>query len=124
MSLQHENKHLQRTSTVFRVSTRAIHGTAATLGEKFRKVDWVGGLSLICSATLFLIAVSWGGVQYDWYSVATLVPLALGTIGLVWTVMYETYLVKTSFLRSGLVWSTSSAAICVCGAVQGLVVGC
>lgn len=94
----------------------------ATIGEKLARVDWMGGSIFISSATLFLIAVSWGGVQYTWSSPATLAPLCLGILGLSGTYVWEAYFAKEPFLRRSLFWQLSSVATYFCGAVQGLVV--
>ncbi|KAK3933999.1 major facilitator superfamily transporter [Diplogelasinospora grovesii] len=93
----------------------------ATMGEKLMRVDWLGSFSFISSATLFLIAVSWGGIQHQWRSASTLVPMCLGTAGLVWTLTYEAFLAREPFMRLSLFWNSSSVATYICGAIQGLV---
>ncbi len=94
----------------------------ASVGEKLGRVDWLGSCSFVSSATLFLIAVSWGGIQFRWHSAATLVPLCLGTAGLLWTMAYECLLTEEPFLRLSLFRDASSTATYLCGAIQGLVV--
>ncbi|KAH7303144.1 hypothetical protein B0I35DRAFT_485423 [Stachybotrys elegans] len=59
------------------------------MGEKLKKVDWLGTLFFTTSITLTLIAISWGGVQYAWASSGTLAPLCVGTLGLIWTLIYD-----------------------------------
>ncbi|KAJ4307298.1 hypothetical protein N0V88_000681 [Collariella sp. IMI 366227] len=94
----------------------------ASVKEKLGKIDWLGSFSFISSATLFLIAISWGGIEFRWLSAATLVPLCLGAAGLLWTAAYECVFAKEPFLHLGLFWNASSAATYLCGAIQGLVV--
>ncbi|ORY59659.1 major facilitator superfamily transporter [Pseudomassariella vexata] len=94
----------------------------ATLGEKLARVDWLGGLLFISSATSFLIAISWGGSQFDWNSAATLVPLCLGVAGLAAAFVYEACVAKQPFLRRSLFWRLSSTATYFCGSMQGLVI--
>lgn len=40
----------------------------ATMQEKFRRIDWLGGFLFTGSTTTFLIAISWGGLQVRKYS--------------------------------------------------------
>ncbi|KAH8664348.1 major facilitator superfamily transporter [Xylariales sp. PMI_506] len=93
-----------------------------TMVEKLGRVDWVGGGLFMASATLFLVAISWGGVQYDWNSAATLVPLCLGITGLGCVYVWEAKFAKEPFLRPSLFTKLSSMATYFCGAVQGLVI--
>ncbi|KAH8655542.1 major facilitator superfamily transporter [Xylariales sp. PMI_506] len=95
---------------------------SATIGDKMRRVDWLGSLFFILSTTLFLVAISWGGVRYSWYSTATLVPLLVGTVGLLWTVIYETFLAGCPFLHLELFCNTSAVATYICGILQGLLI--
>ncbi len=94
----------------------------ATMGEKLRRVDWLGSLFFTASATLFLIAISWGGAQYRWDSATTLLPLCIGASGLVLTLIYESFLASVPFLRLSLFRNVASVAAYICGAFQGLVV--
>ena len=41
-----------------------LHFKVTTLGEQLRRVDWVGMVLFIGSATGVLIPVTWGGVNY------------------------------------------------------------
>jgi len=95
---------------------------SATAQEKLKRVDWLGNLFFIISTAILLLAVSWGGTQYDWQSAATLIPLCLGVAGYVWTFFYEACIAKEPFLSRDLFRCTSSAAAYACGAIQGLVV--
>jgi Fungal trichothecene efflux pump (TRI12) len=60
--------------------------------EKLRRVDWIGMVLFIASATGFLIPISWGGVMYPWSSWRTLVPLIVCGVGLIAFVVYEEWL--------------------------------
>lgn len=94
----------------------------AAARDDLASIDWAGGIFFISSSTLFLVAVSGGGLQSAWDSAGTLVPLCVGTVGLLWTFVYEARLSQRPFLDLGLFWGFSPIAIYVCGAVQGLVV--
>ncbi len=93
-----------------------------TLQEKLARIDWIGGLIFISSATLFLVAISWGGTQFAWGSVQTIVPLVLGTVGLIGTWAWERYGTPEPFLRHSLFKNASSCATYICGSIQGLVI--
>ncbi|KAI1977211.1 hypothetical protein LOZ53_001694 [Ophidiomyces ophidiicola] len=63
----------------------------SSLMSKLRRIDYVGSVLFIGSATSFLIPVTWGGVMYSWDSWRTLVPLIVGVVGLIAFSFYETY---------------------------------
>ncbi|KAI1185530.1 major facilitator superfamily transporter [Nemania serpens] len=93
----------------------------ATFGEKLRRIDWLGSFLFTGSATSFLIAVSWGGSEYEWSSAETLVPLIVGFAGLLATLVYEKLWAKQPFLRHSLYYNSSSVVAYVCGSIQGMV---
>ncbi|KAK4502278.1 hypothetical protein PRZ48_005703 [Zasmidium cellare] len=62
---------------------------ATSLAQKLARIDWLGGGIFIGSMTAFLIGVSWGGVNYAWSSWHTLVPLIIGSIGMIVFVVWE-----------------------------------
>lgn len=90
--------------------------------EKVRRVDWAGGLFFIAYSTSFLVAISWGGLQFSWRSPGTLVPLCIGAFGIVATLYYEAAVAKRPFLRRSLFSSASSVVTYICGAIQGFLV--
>ncbi|KAI1822460.1 major facilitator superfamily transporter [Xylaria intraflava] len=93
----------------------------ATVNEKLGRIDWIGSFLFTASATSFLIAVSWGGSQHEWNDVQTLVPLILGFVGLLVTLVYERFWAKQPFLRQSLYHNSSSIVTYVGGLIQGLV---
>ncbi|KAI0772152.1 Mfs1.2 [Irpex lacteus] len=60
-----------------------------SLKEKLGRMDWVGNIIFIGSATSTAIALTWGGITHPWTSAATLVPLIIGLCGLVFFLAYE-----------------------------------
>lgn len=56
--------------------------------DKLKRVDWIGSLIFIGSATGFMMGISWGGVQYAWSSWHTVVRKCqfLGKYFLFWGV--------------------------------------
>ncbi|GAP85143.1 putative major facilitator superfamily transporter [Rosellinia necatrix] len=93
----------------------------ATFYEKLARIDWFGSFVFTGSATSFLVAVSWGGSQFEWNSVQTLVPLIVGFVGLVFTLVYEKLWARQAFLRHSLYHNTSSIVAYLCGSIQGMV---
>ncbi|KIX92881.1 uncharacterized protein Z520_11357 [Fonsecaea multimorphosa CBS 102226] len=94
----------------------------ATLKEMLGRVDWIGGVLFISSATSFLIAISWGGTTYAWDHWRTLVPLLVGLAGLVATMIWERFGAKeTAFLRHSLFHVWSAHAIYFGAFAQGLI---
>ncbi|MCJ1366609.1 hypothetical protein MMC16_005738 [Acarospora aff. strigata] len=69
------------------------------LSEQLMRVDWVGSVIFVGSATSFLIPISWGGVMYDWDSWRTLVPLLIGAAGLVAFGFYERFIAVEPLIR-------------------------
>ncbi|KAF1991603.1 MFS multidrug transporter-like protein [Aulographum hederae CBS 113979] len=54
------------------------NSTGMTRREVLAQIDYVGGLLSIAGMLLFMMALQWGGYQYDWDSAHVLAPLILG----------------------------------------------
>ena len=72
--------------------------------------------------TSFLIAITWGGIQFPWDSWHTLVPLLLGIVGVGATVAWENWGAKSPFLRLAIFRNPSAIAAYICAGIQGIVV--
>jgi hypothetical protein len=87
--------------------------------EKLRDVDWVGASIFVISCTAFLVAISWGGIQYKWTSAATLVPLIGGAIGLGLFVVWEIFCPVPPLVPLGIFTTRGGAVgyaqIAICG---------
>lgn len=92
-----------------------------TMGQKLKRVDWIGSFIFMASATAFLIAISWGGSQFAWSSTQTIAPLVVGAAGLVGAAMWQRFVAKEPFMRHELFNSVSAVATYICSAAQGLV---
>ncbi len=93
-----------------------------TLGEKARSIDWVGGFLFISSSCSFLIGITWGGTQYAWSSLQTILPIVLGVAGLVGCILWEAYGAALPFFRLSLFKSRSANAAYFGTFLQGLIV--
>ncbi|KAJ7625659.1 MFS general substrate transporter [Roridomyces roridus] len=60
-----------------------------SLWKKLALVDWVGNGLLMTSATLFMLALTWGGVRFPWSSAFVITPLVVGTVGFALALYYE-----------------------------------
>ena len=101
-----------------------LETTKSSWVEKVRRVDYIGAFLFISSMTSFLIGLSWAGVQYAWLSVHTLLPLCLGSVGVILSVVYEFKWAPEPFLRRSLFHNWSAIAAYFCAFVQGLLVSC
>lgn len=60
-----------------------------SVGEKFRRIDFIGNFILIASTVSVLIALTWAGAVHPWSSYHVIVPLVLGLLGLVGFCVFE-----------------------------------
>jgi len=60
-----------------------------TVAVRLKLVDWIGSLLFVGSLTSILIAMSWGGIMFEWDSWRTVLPLVVGLVGLGFWIVYE-----------------------------------
>ncbi|RDW87103.1 uncharacterized protein DSM5745_03745 [Aspergillus mulundensis] len=91
-----------------------------TLAQKLKRVDYIGTTLFVSSLSSFLIPLTWGGVMYPWSSWRTLVPLVLGTGGLL---LFTAYSIKaTNPMIPHSVFTNRSAVIAfITSSLQGLI---
>jgi hypothetical protein len=92
----------------------------SSLKSKLLQTDPFGGFLFISSTTSFLVAMSWGGTQEPWKSFRTIVPLILGALGMVATVIWEYRYASTPFLTRSLFHARSSYVIYFGAFAQGM----
>ncbi|TAQ90889.1 hypothetical protein B7494_g785 [Chlorociboria aeruginascens] len=90
-----------------------------SLKTKLAQVDWIGGAFFIASLTSFLVAITWGGVQFNWNGFQTLVPLIIGAFGICLALAWEKWGTKNPFIRLSLFNSRSAMLAYFCAALQG-----
>lgn len=93
-----------------------------SIKERLMRMDWLGMFLFIASTTSFLIGITWGGVEYEWSSWQTLVPLLLGLFGIYLTCMWEIFVAPHPFLRFSLFNNRSANAAYLGSLLQGLLV--
>ncbi|KAI2473092.1 MFS general substrate transporter [Annulohypoxylon bovei var. microspora] len=59
------------------------------LGQKLRRIDWVGNGLLMAGTIVMLYALTYAGVKYPWSSWQTLVPLLIGVFVIVLFAVWE-----------------------------------
>lgn len=77
---------------------------------KLRRVDWIGLILFLGSATGFLIPITWGGVMYPWDSWRTLLPLLISAAGLVVFFVHQEFWAAEPLIRTD-VFKTRTAAV-------------
>lgn len=93
-----------------------------SLRRDLGRVDWAGGAFFIAGMTSLLLGITWGGVQYSWSSYKTWLPILLGALAVIGTLLYETYLPKEPFIRISVFHNASSSITFFLTMVQGLIV--
>ncbi len=83
----------------------------------------MGGFFLIGGMTSFLIGISWAGMQFEWGSVQTMVPMVVGVAGVIIAVVWEFYGAREPVLRRSIFCSPTALATYACALSQGFIVG-
>ncbi|PKY00811.1 MFS general substrate transporter [Aspergillus campestris IBT 28561] len=60
-----------------------------SIGQKMKRVDYLGNLLLVGAIVSILIALSWGGTRYPWSSGHVLAPLIIGLLGIPAFVLFQ-----------------------------------
>jgi hypothetical protein len=63
----------------------------ATLMERIWQVDWLGIFVFVGSTVSLLVGLTGGGILHPWNSASTIVPLAIGGLGLCAFIFIERY---------------------------------
>ncbi|KAH6710988.1 MFS multidrug transporter-like protein [Leptodontidium sp. 2 PMI_412] len=79
-----------------------VNSTGLSRKEIIARIDFVGGFLSISGMILFIAGLLWGGYQYKWSSVHTLVPLLLGAALLAGFCFWEIYGAKYPMFPSRL----------------------
>lgn len=90
--------------------------------QKLTRVDWIGMVLFIGSATGFIMAISWGGVQYSWNSWQTLVPLLLGLAGFGVFYFYEEHFAADPIVPMSVFKTRNTAAAYASTVLHSLIV--
>ncbi|KAI1758823.1 major facilitator superfamily domain-containing protein [Hypoxylon sp. FL1150] len=101
----------------FTVKLKSPH--KRTFAEKVIRIDWVGSILFVGGTSSFLIGLTWGGIQFPWSAYQTWLPILLGGLAVIVSLVYEKTLAAVPFLRLSVFGSTSAAIIFFCTLVHG-----
>ncbi|KAI0046902.1 iron permease, partial [Auriscalpium vulgare] len=71
-----------------------VNAPKMTWREKITRIDWIGNTLIIGSTISLMIALIWGGDRFPWRSASVLVPLVLGSVGIVSFFVVEALWIK------------------------------
>ena len=89
-------------TAIFYFPPPRVNSLGLTNKEIIAQIDFVGGFLSIVGMILFIAGLVWGGYQYSWKSVHTLVPLLLGAAFLISFGIWEVYGAKYPMFPSRL----------------------
>jgi hypothetical protein len=89
-------------TAIFYFPPPRVNSLGLTNREIIAQIDFVGGFLSIVGMILFIAGLLWGGYQYSWKSVHTLVPLLLGAAFLISFGFWEVYGAKYPMFPSRL----------------------
>jgi hypothetical protein len=89
-------------TAIFYFPPPRVNSLGLTNKEIIAQIDFVGGFLSIVGMILFIAGLLWGGYQYSWKSVHTLVPLLLGAVFLISFGFWEVYGAKYPMFPSRL----------------------
>jgi hypothetical protein len=101
-----------------------LHFKTMTLKEKLARIDCIGLALFVISITAFLIPITWGGIQYEWTSWHTLVPLLVGAFGLIGFVLYELYVPLEPLIPMSVFDNRTSNLAFLSNFLHGIVLWC
>lgn len=95
-----------------------------SLKTKLKRIDYVGSITFVGSATGFLIPLTWGGVMYPWTSWRTLVPLLISVAGFVFFIIWEAKFAVEPLIPLRVFRGRTVALTYMCTFLHGLILWC
>lgn len=86
------------------------------------RVDWLGATLFISGLTSFLVGLSFGGTNYPWQSYQTLLPLIIGAVTTIFSLVWEARWAKHPFIELSIYRSYSCIALMLTTFLQGFMV--
>lgn len=99
-----------------------IQAQGQSIWTAMAKYDYIGCFLSLSGTTLLLMALTWGGIQFPWRSVGTLVPLIVGFLLLTCSGVWSPPQGTVPFVKKRLFANRTSVAIYVCALAQGIIV--
>jgi MFS family permease len=91
-----------------------------SLWANLSNIDWLGIILFLPSATVVLVALTFGGIIKPWVSFEILLPLILGIVGFGVLAFYERCMARRPMFKASLLHNFSVIGCYLSGAVQGL----
>lgn len=107
--------------TPFAMKLKKVH-TDRTFSEKFNMIDFWGNILFLGSSTSLMLGLSLGGISYPWADARSIIPIVVGGVGLVSTVLYEKYLASQPMINMRVFATWGAIAAQVQNVIQGIVV--
>lgn len=92
-----------------------------SLGGKLKRIDWFGSIIFMAGTSTFLIGLTWAGVQYDWSSLRSWLPILLGSLSTIASVVYEKHWASRPFMKVALFKDVSACItffLCICSGLE------
>lgn len=100
-----------------------LHPRKGSVWARLKTFDWFGSFIFIAATTSFLIPITWGGVDFQWLSWRTLVPIILGIFELLGFVIYPVSFSQEPLIRRSL-FNTPTAITAYAGTfIHGVMCG-
>ncbi|KIP03761.1 hypothetical protein PHLGIDRAFT_77024 [Phlebiopsis gigantea 11061_1 CR5-6] len=85
-----------------------VNTPRGSLKSKLLQMDWMGNFLIIASSSSTVIGLTWGGVKFPWTSAHVLVPLIVGLLGLVGSMVYEATFARVPLVPIALISNRTS----------------
>jgi MFS family permease len=98
-----------------------LHADRPSLKQIILDIDWWGVFLFTTSLFSFLFGLTSGGTKFEWKDWRTLLPISLGMIGIILTLIWESHAAKP-MLRLSIFNSVSAYAAYAAATLQGVLV--
>lgn len=102
--------------------TVRLQAIRPSIKERMFSIDWVGAFLFIGSLCSFLIGITWGGNQFPWDSWKTYLPIIIGVVGIVSSILWEIRMARRPFIHVALFTNYSAVVAYTCTCLQGALV--
>lgn len=101
---------------------RLKHQDRVTFKAGILLIDYIGVVLFTGGLVAFLLGISWGGIQFSWSSYQTLVPLILGAVVTMISLVWEVRFAKAPFIKLSVYRNYSAIAALLAAFLQGYIV--
>lgn len=98
------------------------HQDRVTFKAGILLIDYIGALLFTGGLVAFLLGLSWGGIQFSWTSYQTLVPMILGAVVTIVSLIWVARFAKLPFIKLSIYKNYSAIAALGAAFLQGYTV--